>query len=155
MKETSISPGTELEEVPTVLRALANRFGRPVFAYFNGYRVDSTMTDEEIIDGYRSRWEENHKKMKKLLYFIAALFAAISMASCSYRHSTEETAETIYVKKGERVLSASIAYGGHVVILTETADSTYTPNVKTLVEYYAGFNGDVDSVITIYKLVEQ
>ena len=54
MKETSISPGTELEEVPTVLRALANRFGRPVFAYFNGYRVDSTMTDEEIIDGYRS-----------------------------------------------------------------------------------------------------
>jgi hypothetical protein len=92
--------------------------------------------------------------MKKLLYLIAALSAVIPMASCSY-NNTEETAETIYVKKGERVLSASIAYGGHVVILTETADSTYTPNVKTLVEYYADFNGDVDSVITIYKLVEQ
>ena len=93
--------------------------------------------------------------MKKLLYLIAVLFAVISMASCSYEHNTEKTAETIYIKKGERVLSASIEYGGHLVILTETADSTYTPNVKTLVEYYADFNGDVDSVITIYKLVEQ
>ena len=64
MKATSIPPGCNLEEVPTVLRALANRFGQPVFAYFNDYRVDSTMTDEEIIDGYRARWEENHKVFK-------------------------------------------------------------------------------------------
>jgi hypothetical protein len=93
--------------------------------------------------------------MKKLLYFIAALFAVISMASCSYDHNTEETAETIYIKKGERVLSASIAYGGHVVILTETADSGYTPNVKTLAYYSSNFNFEAGDVVAIYKLVEQ
>ena len=93
--------------------------------------------------------------MKKTFYLIAVLFAAISMASCSYDHNTEEKAETIYVKKGERVLSANIAYGGHIVILTETADSTYTPNVKTLEYYSSGFNGEVGDVIAIYKLVEQ
>lgn len=93
--------------------------------------------------------------MKKTFYLIAALFAVISMASCSYDHNTEETAETICIKKGERVLSASIGYGGHVVILTETADSTYTPREKTLVDYSTGFDGEVDKVISIYKLVEQ
>ena len=93
--------------------------------------------------------------MKKLLYFIAVLFAVISMSSCSYDNITEETEETIYIKKGERVLSASIAYGGHVVILTETADSGYTPNVKTLAYYSANFNFEVGDVVAIYKLVEQ
>lgn len=93
--------------------------------------------------------------MKKLLYFIAVLFAVISMASCSFDHNTEETAETIYIKKGERVLSASIGYGGHVVILTETADSTYTQREKTLVDYSTGFDNEVDKIIAIYKLVEQ
>lgn len=93
--------------------------------------------------------------MKKLLYFIAVLFAVISMTSCSYDNITEETAETIYIKKGERVLSASIAYGGRVVILTETADSTYTPREKTLVDYSSDLDGDVGNVIAIYKLVEQ
>lgn len=93
--------------------------------------------------------------MKKLLYFIAVLSAVIPMASCSYHNNTEETAETIYVKKGEKVLSASMEYGGHIVILTETADSTYTPNVKTLVYYSSGFNGEVGDVIAVYKLVEQ
>ena len=93
--------------------------------------------------------------MKKLLYFIAVLFAVISMASCSYDHNTEETAEIIYIKKGERVLSASVEYGGRVVILTETAYSGYTPNVKTLVDYSANFNGEVGNAIDIYKLVEQ
>jgi len=93
--------------------------------------------------------------MKKLLYFIAALFAVISMASCSSDHSTEETAETIYIKKGERVLSASIAYGGRIVILTETADSTYTPREKTLIRYSVNINNDVNGVIDFYKLIEQ
>ena len=93
--------------------------------------------------------------MKKLLYLIAVLFAVISMASCSYEHNTEKTAETIYIKKGERVLSASIEYGGHLVILTETADSTYTPREKTLVDYSSDFDGEVGDVIFIYKLIEQ
>ena len=93
--------------------------------------------------------------MKKLLYFISVLFAVILMASCSYNHNTEETAEKIYIKKGERVLSASIEYGGRVVILTETADSTYTPREKTLVRYNLDINNDVDGVIDIYKLVER
>jgi hypothetical protein len=92
--------------------------------------------------------------MKKLLYFIAALFAVIAMSACN-QHGTENTAETIYINKGQKVVSASIAYGGHVVILTETADSTYTPNVKTLSYYSSGFNGKVGDVIAIYKLVEQ
>lgn len=93
--------------------------------------------------------------MKKLLYFIAVLFAVISMASCSYDHNTEETAEKIYIKKGERVLSASVEYGGHVVILTETADSTYTPREKTLTYYSSGLNGGVGNVTAVFKLVEQ
>jgi len=92
--------------------------------------------------------------MKKLLYFIAALFAVIAMSACN-QHGTENTAETIYINKGQKVVSASIAYGGHVVILTETADSTYTPNVKTLVDYDTDFNGDVCGVVAVYKLVEQ
>ena len=92
--------------------------------------------------------------MKKLLYFIVVLFAVISMASCSYDHNTEETAEIIYIKKGERVLSASIEYGGRVVILTETADSTYTPREKTLVRYNSDINNRVDGVIDVYKLIE-
>ena len=93
--------------------------------------------------------------MKKLIYFIAVLFAVISMASCSDNHNTEETAEMVYIKKGQRVLSASVAYGGRLVILTETADSAYTPREKTLVRYNIGINDDVIGVNNVYKLIEQ
>ena len=59
MKETSIYPGCGLEDVYDVLQSLAQRFGEPVFAYFNDYKVDSTMTKDEIVNGYRKHWENN------------------------------------------------------------------------------------------------
>ena len=93
--------------------------------------------------------------MKKLLYFIAVLFAVIAMCGCSNQHNTESTAEVIYVNKGQKVVSASFGYGGHIAILTETADSGYTPNVKTLVDYSTNIDGGVGNVIAVFKLVEQ
>jgi len=95
--------------------------------------------------------------MKKLLYFIAVLFAVIAMSGCENQHNTESMESIIYINKGQKVLSASFAYGGHLVILTETADSGYTPKVKTLVDYSyrPNSNGVVDNVLAIYKLVEQ
>lgn len=56
MKETSIRPGTKLDDVCEVLNALAEKFGKPVYAHFNGYYVDSTMSKDEIINGYREYW---------------------------------------------------------------------------------------------------
>jgi len=58
MKETSIRPGVKLVDVKKFLDALAERFGEPVFAYFNDFRVDSTMTKEEIVEGYRGHMKE-------------------------------------------------------------------------------------------------
>jgi len=92
--------------------------------------------------------------MKKLLYFIAVLFSVIAMSACN-QHDTENTAETIYINKGQKVVSASFGYGGHIAILTETADSGCTPNVKTLVDYSTNIDGGVGNVIAVFKLVEQ
>lgn len=61
MKETSIYPGCKLEDVHDVLMALSNRFGKPVYAYFNDYYVDSTMSKDEIINGYREHWNKTSR----------------------------------------------------------------------------------------------
>lgn len=58
MKETSIRPGTRLCNVCEVLHTLAEKFGEPVYAHFNGYYVDSTMSEDEIINGYREHWDK-------------------------------------------------------------------------------------------------
>lgn len=65
MKATSIPPGCKLESVYDVLMALSNRFGEPVYAYFNDYYVDSTMSKKEIIEGYRKTWELKTKQIKE------------------------------------------------------------------------------------------
>jgi hypothetical protein len=62
MKATSIPPGCKLEKVYDVLMALLNRFGEHVYAYFNDYYVDSTMSKEEIIEGYRKHWDSKQIK---------------------------------------------------------------------------------------------
>ena len=59
MKGTSIYPGCKLEDVHNVLIALSIRFGEPVYAYFNDYYVDSTMSKDEIINGYRGHWSKS------------------------------------------------------------------------------------------------
>lgn len=93
--------------------------------------------------------------MKKLLYFISVLFAVISMASCSSEHNTDSKAETIHIKKGEKVVSATYGYRGNISVLTEKADSGYAPKVKTLSVYQTNDVGDVRNVLLVYKLVEQ
>lgn len=59
MKETSIYPGCKLEDVHDVLIALSIRFGEHVYAYFNGYYVNSAMSKDEIINGYREHWSKS------------------------------------------------------------------------------------------------
>lgn len=65
MKATSIPPGCKLEKVYDVIMTLSNRFGEPVYAYFNDYYVDLTMSKEEIIEGYRKTWELKTKQIKE------------------------------------------------------------------------------------------